>query len=62
MHISRLLSQLLQDNTDLGTSEEECFANISEAADDTIFPTMADIAHEQKVDTTLQQFFHCSSE
>ena len=47
MHLSRVISQSVQNNTDIGTSVGESFANISEAIGGIAFPTMANIACEQ---------------
>ena len=54
VHLSRVLSQLLQNYTDLGTGIGECSANIFMEVEDASFSRMAGIAHEQKVDATLK--------
>ena len=51
--LTRTLSQSFQDNTDLGSSEGECFAKISETIEDIIFPTNANITCNQS-DANLQ--------
>ena len=45
MHFNRVLSQLFQANTDLSTSERECFANIKEALEDIAFQTRVMLPH-----------------
>ena len=39
MHLTRVLIQLLQVNTDLGTAAGKFLKNISEAIEDIVFPT-----------------------
>ena len=39
MHLTRIISQSLQDNTDLVPSIGECFANISDAVEFSALPT-----------------------
>ena len=43
MHLTRVLSQVLIGNTDLGKIVGRCFANMAEVVGDFAFPTMAQI-------------------
>ena len=62
VHLTRVLNQWLQDDTNLGTGAGECFTNISETTEDIALPTMAGITHEQRIHVTLQQFYNESSD
>ena len=53
VHLTRVFSQLLQDNSELGTSVGECYETISEAVEDIFFPVKAELLYEQRADATL---------
>ena len=50
--------QVLQGNIDLGTSVRKYPANISEASEDAVITTMAEISHDQRVDVILQKLYN----
>ena len=62
VHFTKVLSKLLQDNTDLGTSIGCYVANISDVVEDITFNVMVEITCEERSENNLQVFYNNSSE
>ena len=60
--MTEVLSQLLSDNTSLGTLVGSCFENKIEVVVDIAFPTLTGIAKDKKTDATQQLFLNRSSD